>query len=189
MKLLYLTQHNLRNAPFIKDLVFHHKLEEPSLILHDHFGSIKDTRFVTKRLSALMSEDMVVNNAFSGDQRNILSLEAGGIQFRKALVLEAFSTVSLFILNPIVASASGPVARSPLEILSLLRREFDIPEVLLFPRNSLSPIAANRELIAEPGDVERLLRLYDEEAELLEMARALAPAVLAAPKNMVPKPG
>lgn len=185
MKLLYLTQDNLRNAPFIKDLIFHHKLEEPSLILHDHFGSIQDTRFVTKRLSALMSEDMIVNNAFSGDQRNILSLKNGQLQFRKDLVKEAYATVNLFILNPIVASEEGPQAHSPVEILQMLRREFEIPEVLLFPRNSLSPIAAGREVIREPGDVERLLRLYDEETELLEMARAVAPAVLAAPKNML----
>lgn len=185
MKLLYLTQDNLRNAPFIKDLIFHHKLEEPSLILHDHFGSIQDTRFVTKRLSALMSEDMIVNNAFSGDQRKILSLKDGQLHFRKELVMEAYTTISLFILNPIVASDGGPQVHSPLETLQLLRREFAIEEVLLFPRNSLSPIAAGREVIREPEDVERLLHLYDEETELLEMARALAPAVLAAPKNML----
>ena len=188
MKLLYLTQHNLRNAPFIKDLIFHHKLKEPSLILHDHFGSLKDTRFVTKRLSALMSEDMVVNNAFSGDQRRILSRKESELGLRSELIREAYKTVSLFILNPIVATQSGPAAHSPLEILQLLRQTFEIPEVLLFPRNSLSPLAANREVISTPDDVERLLRLYDEESELLEMARALAPAVLAAPKNMVLKP-
>jgi hypothetical protein len=185
MKLLYLTRDNLRNSPFIKDLIFHHKLEESSLILHDHFGSIQDTRFVTKRLSALMSEDMVVNNAFSGDQRRILSLSKGELQVRKELIEEAYVTVSLFILNPIVATEDGPAAHSPVEVLQMLRREFGIDEILLFPRNSLSPIAASREVISQPEDVERLLRLYDEETELLEMARALAPTVLAAPKNML----
>ncbi|MEM6271269.1 MAG: hypothetical protein AAF998_17660 [Bacteroidota bacterium] len=187
MKLLYLTRENLRNTPFIKDLVFHHKLQEPSLLLHDHFGTMADTRFVTKRLSAIMSEDMITNNAFSGDQRGLLRREAGQLHFRAELVKKAFATVSLFILNPIVSTPEGPQVQAPAPVLQAIREHLEVSEVVLFPRNSLSPLASARETIRGSGDVERLLRLYDEETELLEMARKLAPVVLAAPKNLVPQ--
>ena len=71
MRLLFLSADNLRNGPFIKDLVYHFKGAGKCILLHDHFGSIADTRFVTKRVSALISEEMILNNGFSGDQRGI----------------------------------------------------------------------------------------------------------------------
>ncbi|HHG85747.1 MAG TPA: hypothetical protein ENJ82_13450 [Bacteroidetes bacterium] len=187
MKLLYLSKENLENSIFIKELVFNHKLDEKSLIIHDHFGSVADTRFVTKRISALMSEEMVVNNAFSGDQRNLLFLGEEGLQFREEMLHKAFATVQLFILNPIVASPQGIQTPEVLTVLKALREQLDFSEVILFPRNPLSPLAARREYIGEPEAVDPLIAVYDEEAELLEVARVLAPVSLAAPNNILPK--
>lgn len=182
MKFLYLREENLKEKLFIQDLVHNFPSDEPVLVLHAHFGEkAEDTRFVTKRISALLSEQMIYNQAFSGDQRGLLSAENGLVNVREALVHELFSMARVLLLNPIADSPNGPEELDPLLVANVLQAAFSPVETILFPRNSKSPLAASKERVTGRADYERLLSLYEEEAAVLEAAERLAPVTLSGP--------
>lgn len=183
MKLLFLSADNLRNGPFIKDLVYNYKDLGKSIILHDHFGSIADTRFVTKRISALMSEEMITNNAFSGDQRNIFVQDADAVQVRGALLRQALDAVDLLVLNALTLQDGTTGTLDTLQVLTALRHEFELDEVYLFPKNSRSPLVAQRRLLSDAGQIAEWRAVYEEESAVLDFAQHLLPVVLAAPGN------
>lgn len=185
MKLFYLSQDNLKNANFVKDLVHYYKHEGKGILLHASFGAVHDTRFVTKRISALFSENMVVNNAVSGDQRNLLAKKGQKLSFRAELVSKAFETVQLFILNSLVSGQNQAQQVSPYEILQVIRQDLPVSETIIFPSNPKSPLIADRQEIINGDEIDRLLRIYEEETAVLELARELAPVTLAAPPNFL----
>ena len=183
MKLLFLSADNLRNGPFVKDLVYNYKDLGKSIILHDHFGSIADTRFVSKRLSALMSEEMITNNAFSGDQRGIFQLHAGAVQVREALLRQSLEAVDLLLLNALTLQGGTTAPLDPMAVLTALRQAFGLHEVYLFPKNSRSPLVAQRRLLSDVEQIAQWRAVYDEEAAVLDLAQHILPVVLAAPGN------
>lgn len=184
MNIFYFSEENLKNTFFIKEFVsaFREKPQK-GILLHGSFGSLVDTRFVTKRLSAVMSELMIVNNAFSGDQRNLLALDNGSLEFRVDLVKSLLETVDLVILNTIVSGQNGPESGNAHEIVALLRQQLPIEELILFARNSKSPMVQSKITVDPDTDLSSLLNLYDEEQFVLETAQALAPASIASPAN------
>jgi hypothetical protein len=186
MKLLFLSADNLRNGPLIKDLVYNYKNLGKSLILHDHFGSVSDTRFVTKRLSALMSEEMIVNNAFSGDQRSILSLVDGHVKVRAEFLKHALDTVELLLLNPLGLQGDLIAQLDPAQVLAQLRHDLDITDIYIFPKNVRSPLVAMRRHFAMAQDIAPLRDAYEEESAVLDFAEKMLPVVLAAPGNFKP---
>jgi hypothetical protein len=186
MKLIYLTADNLRNSSFVKELVYQYKHVGKSILLHDHFGSVADTRFVTKRISAMLSEELIVNNAFSGDLRNILTLQAGQIHLRKEILEEAFKTVSLVILNPLGIGAEGVEAFAAGAVAKVIRDAFPISEVHVFPKNLRSPLSVERRRIEDVAALAPLRAAYEEEALALEAAAELVPVVLASPVHFAP---
>ena len=124
MHLIYLSEANLRDQFFIREFTMNFPVNKRLLLVNDHFGpKLEDTRFVTKRISALLSEKMVVNNAFSGDQRELVRKTPAGLQFRKELAEKLLETIYLLMLNPIVAGAAGPEAVPAPELLRLLIAE------------------------------------------------------------------
>ncbi len=186
MKLFFLSADNLRNGPLIKDLVYNYKKLGKSIILHDHFGSVADTRFVTKRISALMSEEMIVNNAFSGDQRSILSLVDGHVLVRVEFLKEALHNVDLIILNPLGLQGDTITQLDPAQVLAQLRRDLDITDIYIFPKNVRSPLVAQRRYFATTQDIAPLRDAYEEESTVLDFAEKMLPVVLAAPGNFKP---
>lgn len=185
MKLLYLSAENLRSTPFVKDLVWNYKHVGKSIILHDHFGSEGDTRFVTKRISALMSEEMITNNAFSGDQRNIFQQDGNGIAVRKDFLDQAFTTVDLLVLNALGLQDGASVALDPLAVVQGLRAAWGLGHVHVFPRNSRSPIVASARHLTALAELDSLRAAYEEEALALHNAAKLLPVVLASPSNFL----
>ena len=188
MKLLYITADNLRNTNFVKELVWNFKHVGKAILLHDHFGSLADTRFVTKRISALMSEEMIVNNALSGDQRNILKIESGNIALHKDFLDNAFKIVDLIVLNPIALDAGKPIAANSIEVAKAIRAAYGLEEIYVFPKNLRSPLSSERrEFNLAEGEAElKVLRgVYEEEAIALDAAEALLPVVLASPSKFL----
>lgn len=184
MRLLFLTADNLRDSFFIKDLVHNLRPDRPTIVLHDHFSvQEKDTRFVTRRLSALMSETMVYNHAFSGDQRQLFSMTENGIAVRLELLRDWFTTAPVVVLNCLGSSAGGTIALPALEVARVLQVALPIEQTIVFTRNHQSPLAAARTLLETAADLARLLALYEEEATALNHAHALAPALIASPAN------
>lgn len=194
MKLIILRAANLRNTNFIKEFIHYYKPGQRSVVVHEGFGSIADTRFVTKRLSSLMSDKLVVNNAFSGDQREILTLQGAECIVRKDLLQKSLDTVDLLVLNAIVlgypmegeGEEMQPTFHSVTSVATAIRRTFEFEETILFPDNYLSPLAADRPLIMEEAQHDRLKGIYDEEFRVLAAALAMRPAVIAAPGNFIP---
>lgn len=185
MRLLYLSADNLRSTPFIKDLVFHYKGVGKSILLHDHFGGIADTRFVTKRISSLLSEEMVMNNSFSGDQRGIFQAEGATLTVRKAFLEMALETVDVLVMNALGLKAGATAPLEPLAVAQALRAAFGSGEVVLFAKNSRSPLVASPCHLSDASEPERMLKVYEEEALLLGNAARLLPVVLASPANIV----
>jgi hypothetical protein len=189
MKLVYLSAGNLRNSNFIKDLVYHYKPLGKSILLHEGFGSIQDTRFVTKRISALMSEEMIVNNGWSGDQRGILKRTEEGIQVNADFLHSCFETVDLVVLNPIVLAGDEVNLAGGLEVARALRAALALEATHLFPENLRSPLATERHDLGLDA-AERLASLkqvYEEEATALNNALALLPSILSTPAKMLPQ--
>ena len=183
-KCLYLSEENMRDRMAIRDLVHNFPTGEKIILLHEAFsGAIPDTRFVTKRLSALFSEQMVYNNAFSADQRDLISLKQEGLSLNKALIEKLFTHIQLLILNPIVSSDSGPVLTDPQEIAKMLRSEFSIEQMVLFPTNPLSPLATKHPSIQTEEDLAYWKPLYEEEEQTLMRAYQLAPAQIFSPST------
>lgn len=190
IRLLFLSVDNLNDQNFMKDFAFSYRRGSRSIIVHDHYpDKLEDTRFVSKRISALLSEQMHHNNAFSGDQREILSEGAEGLVLRTQFIRFLQRSVPIFILNPIVSSAEGPKAGDINTVIDLLRNEFEFKEVVFFPKNRKSPLASGRELVESPEDYNRLLQVYEEEKNILDRALDHAPVRLASPNTLYrPKP-
>ena len=185
MKLLYLSAENLRSTPFIKDLVWNYKQVGKSIILHDHFGSVADTRFVTKRISALMSEEMITNNAISGDQRGIFQEGGQGVVVRKDFLEQALQNVSLLVMNALGAKEQGTTMLDPLAVALQLRSAWDLEHIHVFPRNSRSPMVVSVRELHTAADLEPFRAVYEEESLTLANAQRLLPVILGSPSNFL----
>lgn len=153
-------------------------------MIHDTFGgTVKDTRFVTKRISALLSECMVYNNAFSADQRGLIKSGETGLSVNTELITQLFPPIQLLILGPVLKGPEGPILADPLEMLAATRNAFDIEEVILFTDNPMSPLAGKKEIVTGEADQSRLLQVYEEEATAINLAHQFRPAMIASPLN------
>jgi hypothetical protein len=185
MKLLYLTSDNLRNTPFVKELVYHYRDVGKSIILHDHFGSVSDTRFVTKRISALLSEESITNNTVFGDQRNIIRETATGIFIRQDLLMRLLETVDVLVLNALCLADQQVKAIDPITVAQQLRLAFGLETIHLFAKNSRSPMVAMPRHVAMVSDISSLWEAYEEESSVLNAATKLIPAVIGSPSNFM----
>ncbi|MEM7371538.1 MAG: hypothetical protein AAF587_23190 [Bacteroidota bacterium] len=185
MNLLYFTEHNLRDRFFIQDFVFNFKFKEKTIVFHAPFGeTLRDSRFVTKRISSLLSEAMVYNNFLMGDQRDSFVLNDKGIlEMNPKAIHELLYTAQLLILGPLVKSREQVQIGDPIHMMQVARAELQAKEVLLFPSNPKSPLATNKPVIDRREEVDRLLGVYEEETDILELAYQLRPVRLVSPVN------
>ncbi len=184
MKLLYLTESNLRDRLFIQDLVhnFKYELSEDVLLVHAPFGgTVRDTRFVTKRISTLLSETLVYNNAFTIEQRDLVKVSEEGMQVNVEMIPKLVAPINLLILGPVAKGPDGPVIIDSIELVEALRSQLSIEETIVFPANGLSPLGRKNTVITDQEQVLELKKAYDEESEALELAYRLRPAKLASP--------
>ncbi len=184
MKLIYLSEANLRDRLLIRDLVFNFKSPEKALVIHESFdGSIRDTRFVTKRLSSLFSEAMVYNNAFSADQRDLVKRdEAGQLIIKTSTLLSLIDPIQMIILGPVIKENGDAGLIEGEELLRATRQQMDFSELLLFPDNVLSPLAGKAALMDGEDIYQELLAVYEEERESLDRAMRFRPSRIVSPK-------
>lgn len=187
VKLLFVSETNLRDQFFIQDFVhnFGFSAAEKALLVHAPFGqTLRDTRFVTRRFSSLLSEAMVYNSAFMARQRELVQQgPSGDYRVKAALIQELLHPLQLLIIGPEIGGEDGPRLDPGPGIVQALRQAFAVEEVLLFPAHGLSPLAQGRPLIRSAADISPLLTLYEEEAEVLNRAVQLAPARIVSPVN------
>lgn len=185
MKLLFLTRQNLADRLFVRDFVFNFSFEEKAILVHEPFGgTVKDTRFVTKRLSALLSEAMVYNNAFGADQRGLVQThDDGSLIINRSLIESLLSPIRLLVLGPVLSGADGPYLGDARTMALALKNQLPIDETFVFTANPLSPLGSKRPLIDTAEDKVPLEKAYEEELETLALALALRPARIANPSN------
>ena len=184
VRLIYLSEANLRDRLFIKDFVHNFALKEKAILFHEPFGpKVADSRFVTKRISALLSETGVYNNAFSADQRNLFQPTAEGVKFHTAEAVRLLPHIQLLIIGPVGNSEIGPQLLDPMMMIRQARKELEISDVLVFTDNPLSPLAGKRVLIESEADVAQWSAVYEEESPALKRAFSLSPAYLCSPTN------
>ena len=184
MKLLYLSEANLKDRLFIKDLVHNYKysLEQKAILVHAPFGgTVRDTRFVTKRISTLLSETMVYNNAFGAEQRGLITHSEGGLRVKTELIEKLLAPINLLILGPQVQVDSEVELLDPMDMLEALRSSLPIEETMVFTDNSLSPLGRKNLIIESEEQILELKKIYDEESSALDLALKLGPARLASP--------
>jgi hypothetical protein len=190
MKLIYLSDANLRDRLFIKDFVFNYKSQEKALVFHTPFGdSLRDTRFVTKRISSMLSEAMVYNNAFLSDQRAFFFYdEAGEMGINKGLIEQLLDPIQQLILGPVLLRNGEAELADSLRMLRVAQVAFEVETVTLFPANPMSPLGQTQPLIDSEAERDRLLAIYEEEREVIELAYELRPARISLPANYAQAP-
>ena len=185
VNLLYFTEANLRDRFFIQDFVHNFKFKEKTIVLHAPFGdTLRETRFVAKRISSLLSESMVYNNFLMGDQRDCFFIDEQGLmQVNTKPMQDLLHTSNLLIIGPVVKRNGKAEIGDAIHMLQAARAAFEIDEIMLFPTRSKSPLAAKKVSIDQREEVDRLLGIYEEESEILELAYRLRPVRLASPVN------
>jgi hypothetical protein len=183
LHLHFLSESNLRDKLFVQQYVHAFTPESKVLIIVDSFGdSLRDTRFVTKRLSTLMSEQMVYNNAFSGDQRDMVKLQStGSLSLRKDFIAGLLEPLQALLIGAIATTQGGPQLIGAEELVMATKAAFELDEVVIFPNNPMSSLAMKPRLISNKKDAETLMEAYEEERTTLERALRLAPARLSGP--------
>ena len=183
MKLLYLSQENLGEKAFIQELVYSYPKDLRAILLHDQFGSSpSDTIFVTKRISSLFSEALVVNNAFSGNQRGLIRFsESGDVTINSQMIHHLMDQVPLLILNPLVTDSANTADAKTL--IHGFRKAFAIKETILFPDRGLSPLASQKQIISNQEEISSLSTVYEEEATVLDLAKEILPVSIASATN------
>ncbi|MEO0896183.1 MAG: hypothetical protein AAFY71_07295 [Bacteroidota bacterium] len=186
MKLIYLSEANLRDRLLVRDLVFKYKSQEKAIVLHEPFGgTVRDTRFVTKRLSSLFSEAMVYNNYFTVDQRGICKRdESGKLIFNKERVEQVLAPIQMIVLGPVIKENGEDKLLDGEELLNVVRDSMDFSELLLFPINPLSPIGNKKVMVEGEKEYNDLFSLFEEEKETLDRALRLRPARIVAPNYL-----
>lgn len=181
--LLFIPDQAARDRLFMRSLVTRFKsIGGKSLLLHHTGGETPEVSFyVSKRISALLSEEMVTNTALAGYHRNLVRLEPEPA-LRLDLLYQLWANVDVVVLSTTLATASGqPGVGSPHAILGLMRHALNPSQVLLFPQNPSSALAMEPRTVSTAEEADQLLGLFPEEAETLGLARMLRPArVLAA---------
>lgn len=184
MKLIYFSQANLRNNFFIKEFVSAYSQQKGKvLLLHDAFGSPTDTRFVSKRLSSLLSEVMVVNIYFPGGQKGLFSKAGEEISVKSEEINRLFQTTDMLIVNPVCLEDGQLVHADGAAVAKAFQSALSIDETLVFAVNSKSPIVQERKLISSADDLGNWLDIYEEESAALQNAVALSPAVLTSTRH------
>ncbi|MDX1906932.1 MAG: hypothetical protein SF053_07835 [Bacteroidia bacterium] len=185
MKLLFLSESNLRDRMFVRDLVHNCKFQDKILVIHEAYGGRADeTRMATKKLSALFSETLVHNVAFMAGQRNLFSQDTEGRWHLKTdMIRELVQPVRMVIFGPVTGPDSSPVLADAVSMALAARTQLGIEDTFVFTANPLSLLASRRELIDTEDDAARLLPVYEEEAAAIGLARRLRPARIVSPVN------
>ncbi len=183
MKIIFLSAANLGDRLFFKDFVHRFSFKEPVIVLHEpHPGGLATTRMATKRISAFLSEAMVHNNAFSGDQKGMVKQDATGLKLNIPTIESLLQVVPVVVLGPVAATASGSELINAQALVTAHRFAFDA-EVICFVDNPLSPLATKRNLIEDEATRDKIMNMYEEEQAAISRAYDLRPALLAGPAN------
>jgi hypothetical protein len=153
------------------------------LVHGPHPGGFEPTAFVTKRISATLSEGMVTNIALNGFQKNLFSLSPEGVVPRTDLFWSLLENLDCIVTNTCLLSDGVAVFEKPEAVLRSAVVALDPERVLLFPLNPNSALVAEKRKVTTPEESEKLALAFSEEAATLELAARLTPCELVGMQN------
>lgn len=183
MDIHYITETQQRDRLFMQQYIHSFQADSKVLVVLEAFGeAARDTRFVVRRLSTLLSETMVYNNGFTGDQRNLVSCDENGkLHLRTDMIQQLIAPLQALLLGCMASTPDGAKQVSGLDLVNALRETMEVTSVKVFPFNPLSPLSNQHHMIQSEADTASLRKLYDEESPVLDLAVSLAPVRLAGP--------
>lgn len=183
MKLLYLSQVNLKDRLFVKDFAHSFKPNEKAIIVHEPWATVGETLTVSKRLSSMLSETMVYNTAFSAATRNMITQQEDGLQISVPAIEQHLTHIQALILAPVILVDGQQQVGDIQAMTQALRYQLRIEQVYLFPANPLSPLGNKKPMVEDQTTQQQLLSVYEEEQATIELAYQLRPATIASPTN------
>jgi hypothetical protein len=177
MHIVFLSKYNVQDDIFLKDLSKNFKYQEPVLLVHDSpYSKPEDTGFLTKRISAHLSESMIANIPVSGHQRNIFQADT----LRLDLLNSWWKMSGTIVLNTLMPDGSK---WNHNELLLKLKQALPEAEVDVFTRNPLSPLGSSGARIQDPKQIQTWMEVYPEEREVLELSLEILPVRILIPKQ------
>jgi hypothetical protein len=162
--------------------------QKPAIVLHDYLQpSPENVKFVSKRISAQLSENLITNIPISCGTKNAMFVgENQELNLNESIIKKFLETVSVIILNPVISNQAEEKLIEPLQILEVWRKRNPLMPFIFFPKNSLTPLARSKISFSanENRDkLEELLIIYPEEKNVLELSFRFAPSFLASCSN------
>ena len=185
MQLHYLSQANLGNPEFIREWLQHLPKEKPIIVLHAPFGEeLRDTRFVTRRLSSLLSEANVRNTAFAAYQHKLFTQSHHGVEVSEKQILRLMQYAPILIIGPLMQYTENVEIISGVSLLKAIHKVFARADTLVFCANPRSALARAPQYILPSTGISGLLAAYEEESDTLRLAQKLAPAWICSPAGI-----
>jgi hypothetical protein len=144
----------------------------------------RQTRFAGKRLSANLSEGMVPNVEYGGDQRGLITRTDNGVRLRTDLLLPQWEHLQAVVLNTLILEADDSVGFADVgQVIAAARHQLPVSRVVLFPSYSRSPLGQKVVKVTTLEELTQLKQAYEEEQALLEIARLILPVEIATATN------
>lgn len=188
MHFIYLPAFAVNDRLFLRDFFANYaQLQGPSVLFHDSEKQTPaDVNFLSKRISAHLSESMTANSICSGAMRDLISPnEESGFAVRGDLIRQITAATPCLIVNPLVRIDEETRYVPPAKLFRAFYRAVDFEPRITFAANPLSPLVAEKRRISGQADYDQLLEVYEEERPALDVALAMAPCDLASPQNFL----
>jgi hypothetical protein len=144
---------------------------------------VSHTEFMTKRISANLSEYMVANAGFSGYQMQFIRKEGDLITINQERLSKLFHHVQAVVVNDMVQEAGEYKHADAGTCILAFRAVFPELQVTLFPDEVNSPLGIANEVIVSEKEMERFAEAYPEQLSILGLAKRVLPVRFATAKN------
>lgn len=185
--LLFLPEQAARDRLFLRDLFATiPKLKGDVFLAHETGAErVEVNRYVSKRISANLSEAMDPNLWFSGDQRNLVAGNTPDELFLDAEKLSNLAAGVHTVICSCTAIVKGtPQAVEPAAFLAAVKDALRPREITLFTNNPQSALNTEARLIETTEGIAPLRTAFPEEEKILQIAGALSPASINTPARL-----
>jgi hypothetical protein len=183
VRLIYVPENVLDDRLFLRDFFANYaKIPEKSIVLHacPKSANLEKIRFLSKRFSSNLSEAMIPNAPFSGDQRGLMQQTETGIALRHELLTTMLTNLQCIVLNTIITDSTGKATIAPAgDVLQAIIHQLAGSYAVVLPHNPLSALGNKLHPLYTPADVNTLLGVYPEESPTFALLTSILPAAVA----------
>jgi len=183
--IFYLSEANLKDRMFLRDFVVNFgRSKKRGIIIHSHpkKATPEYTSFITKRISAQLSDELVPNYPQSLGTKGLVSYEGNQLILKDKQIENLFKMVYCLVLNQFLTDTDIIEIE---RVIDCFRGGLGVERLWLFPNNSMSPLGKDLVRVENQGDYEKYAAIYNEEIEVLKTALNCAPAVIGSAKGLI----